>query len=167
MGFLNPVWYQQWGFWSLQNSKANSCHRRSFWYNYSSPGSILGAEWNEAAYGEDVLDGHRFYLLLDYRWLEQVFWHKAFELYWYLSVTMTSFFVVFLFSFVVFISPPFNCIIPLKNGGKWEICMLWSLFNLRFSLYNAQVIMLTLFLTTSSFTFTTNLDFSLLFLIFI
>lgn len=41
----------------------------------------------------------------DYRWLEQVFWHKGFELYWYLSVSMTSFFVVF-FSFVVFSPPP-------------------------------------------------------------
>lgn len=61
-----------------------------------------------------------------------------------------------------FFFPPFNCIIPLKNGGKWELCMLWSLFNLRFSLYNAQVITLTL-LKISSFTFTTNLDFSLLF----
>lgn len=38
----------------------------------------------------------------------------------------------------------------------------WSLFNLRFSLYDAQFIMLTLFKFTS-FTFTTNLDFSLLF----
>lgn len=38
----------------------------------------------------------------------------------------------------------------------------WSLFNLRFSLYGAQFIMLTLFKFTS-FTFTTNLDFSLLF----
>lgn len=39
----------------------------------------------------------------------------------------------------------------------------WSLFNLRFSLYNAQFIMLTLFFKFTSFTFTTNLDFSLLF----
>lgn len=38
----------------------------------------------------------------------------------------------------------------------------WSLFNLRFSLYSAQFMMLTLFKFTS-FTFTTNLDFSLLF----
>lgn len=39
----------------------------------------------------------------------------------------------------------------------------WSLFNLRFSLYSAQFIMLTLFFKFNSFTFTTNLDFSLLF----
>lgn len=39
----------------------------------------------------------------------------------------------------------------------------WSLFNLRFSLYDAQFIMLTLFFKFTSFTFTTNLDFSLLF----
>lgn len=39
----------------------------------------------------------------------------------------------------------------------------WSLFNLRFSLYDAQFMMLTLFFKFTSFTFTTNLDFSLLF----
>ena len=39
----------------------------------------------------------------------------------------------------------------------------WSLFNLRFSLYDAQFMMLTLFFKFTSFTFTTKLDFSLLF----
>lgn len=54
-----------------------------------------------------------------------------FELYCYLSVTMTSFF------------PPFNCIIPLKmvvseRSACFGVCLISA------SVYNAQFIMLTL-----------------------
>lgn len=115
------------------------CRRRGSVWSVAAPSSVWGALGGRSC-AVGVTDCSRAGL-----------WHKTLG-----YIDLVGYYDFFFFF------PPFNCIIPLKNGGKWELCMLWSLFNLRFSLYNAQVITLTL-LKTSSFTFTTNLDFSLLF----
>ena len=55
---------------------------------------------------------------------------------------------------------PFNCIKPLKHGGKWVICMLLEFVQSPLQSMRCTVHNVNTFFKSTSFTSTTNLDFS-------